>query len=88
MKSRNLIARIRQLPLTPFQFGQFEGKRRVASFGWHYDFSTQRLESADPFPPWILPFIRAVGQADDLAEGAIGHVLFTEYEAGIGIGWP
>jgi hypothetical protein len=28
------IAHIRALPLAPFQFGAFEGKRRVASFGW------------------------------------------------------
>jgi hypothetical protein len=29
-----IIAQIRALPLAPFQFGAFEGKRRVASFGW------------------------------------------------------
>jgi hypothetical protein len=29
-----LIRCIGELPLTPFQFGAFEGKRRVASFGW------------------------------------------------------
>lgn len=28
----DLIERIRELPLVPFQFGAFEGKRRVASF--------------------------------------------------------
>jgi hypothetical protein len=30
---QELIAQIRALPLAPFQFGAFEGKRRVASFG-------------------------------------------------------
>jgi hypothetical protein len=28
-----LIGHITALPLQPFQFGQYEGKRRVASFG-------------------------------------------------------
>ena len=31
---RELIAHAAKLPLQPFQFGQYEGKRRVASFGW------------------------------------------------------
>jgi alkylated DNA repair dioxygenase AlkB len=82
-----LIARVRQLPLTPFQFGPFEGKRRVVSFGWHYDFSRQRLEEAEPFPEWIMPVIRAIERATALDDGAIRHVLFTEYEPGTGIGW-
>ncbi len=86
-EERDLIGHIRQLPLTPFQFGQFEGKRRVVSFGWHYNFSTQRLEVAGPFPEWIRFVIRAVEQADRLPKGAVGHVLFTEYDAGTGIGW-
>jgi hypothetical protein len=30
----HLVERIRGLPLQPFQFGAFEGKRRVASFGF------------------------------------------------------
>lgn len=51
-----LIARIRELPLAPFQFGAFEGKRRVASFGWRFDYSVQRLEQADKLPAWITPF--------------------------------
>lgn len=33
-----LISEITALPLTPFQFGQYEGKRRVASFGYSYDY--------------------------------------------------
>ena len=34
----DLIAHIQRLPLAPFQFGQYEGKRRVVSFGHRYDF--------------------------------------------------
>jgi alkylated DNA repair dioxygenase AlkB len=82
-----LIAHIQALPLAPFQFGQFEGKRRVVSFGHRYDFSTQRLEGADPIPGWLTPVVREVERADKLPDGSIGHVLVTEYEAGTGIGW-
>jgi hypothetical protein len=48
------IAHIRALPLAPFQFGAFEGKRRVASFGWRYDYG-QHLEQAEEIPAWLAP---------------------------------
>src|SRR6185437_16778683 len=38
-----LIRRLGELPLQPFQFGAFEGKRRVASFGFRYDYTERRL---------------------------------------------
>jgi hypothetical protein len=43
---RELIAQVATLPLQPFQFRQYEGKRRVASFGWRYDYSQRRLVPA------------------------------------------
>jgi hypothetical protein len=42
------------LPLQPFQFGAFEGKRRVASFGFRHDYALQLLQPADPIPGWLL----------------------------------
>ena len=35
----DLMERIRGLPLVPFQFGAYEGKRRIASFGIKYDYA-------------------------------------------------
>jgi alkylated DNA repair dioxygenase AlkB len=84
---RDLIARVRELPLAPFQFGTFEGKRRVASFGWRYDYGRQRLEAADDLPDWLDPLIAQVEAFDGLPRGAVRQVLCTEYEAGAGIGW-
>jgi hypothetical protein len=59
-EEKDLIGRIRALPLAPFQFGVFEGKRRVAWFGWRYDYSQQKLEQADDIPGWIEPFIERI----------------------------
>jgi alkylated DNA repair dioxygenase AlkB len=84
---RDLIARISELPLAPFQFGAFEGKRRVASFGWRYDYSDQRLKPADDIPSWLKPLIARVEASEGLPPGAIRQVLCTEYEPGAGIGW-
>jgi hypothetical protein len=38
----------------PFQFGIYEGKRRVVFFGSRYDFTHQRLEAAEELPAWLV----------------------------------
>src|SRR6185437_13506490 len=83
---RKLILRIRDLPLQPFQFGQFEGKRRVASFGFRYDYGLRKLQKAEPIPVWLTEIV-----ADVETFGGPGtqirQVLCTEYDIGVGIGW-
>jgi alkylated DNA repair dioxygenase AlkB len=86
-EERALIGRIGELPLTPFQFGAFEGKRRVASFGWRYDYSLQKLQRASPVPDWLTPFAHRVESFFRLSNCAIQQVLCTEYDEGLGIGW-
>jgi alkylated DNA repair dioxygenase AlkB len=83
---RQLVSHIRDLPLEPFQFGQFEGKRRVASFGFRYDYALRQLQRSEPIPAWldeIVPKIEAFGGPDTL----IRQILCTEYDVGVGIGW-
>jgi alkylated DNA repair dioxygenase AlkB len=81
-----LIARVAALPLLPFQFGQYEGKRRVASFGFKYDYGLRRLQDADPIPDWLAPIIAKV-ESFGGASTQIRQVLCTEYDTGVGIGW-
>src|SRR4051812_19798172 len=83
----SLIAQIRALPLSSFQFGSFEGRRRVVSFGSRYDFTHQRLETADAIPSWLAPFAARVAHFAGLATISIAHALVTEYDIGAGIGW-
>ena len=54
---RELVVQISSLPLEPFQFGAFVGKRRVASFGWRYDYGQQKLKEAEDLPTWITPVV-------------------------------
>ncbi|MFK4405248.1 alkylated DNA repair dioxygenase AlkB [Bradyrhizobium ottawaense] len=82
-----LIGRIAALPLERFQFGAFEGNRRVASFGYRYDYTLQRLAEAEPIPDWLLPVARQAEAWAKLPEASVRQVLCTEYEAGVGIGW-
>jgi alkylated DNA repair dioxygenase AlkB len=81
-----LIGNIAALPLQPFQFGQYEGKRRVASFGFRYDYTLRRLQEADPIPEWLTPVITAVETFGGPGT-RISQVLCTEYDVGVGIGW-
>jgi alkylated DNA repair dioxygenase AlkB len=86
MTERDLIQRVAALPLQPFQFGQYEGKRRVASFGFRYDYTLRRLQKADPIPPWLAPLIERV-EGFGGPGTRIAQVLCTEYDTGVGIGW-
>lgn len=84
---RALVARIAELPLQPFQFGAFEGHRRVKSFGHRYDYTLQKLTEAEPIPPWLAEIARAVETFGHLREGSVRQILCTEYDVGVGIGW-
>jgi alkylated DNA repair dioxygenase AlkB len=82
-----LVSRISELPLKPFQFGAYEGKRRVASFGFRYDYALRKLEEADPIPGWLTSIIGSVEKFGGLRDGSVRQILCTEYDAGVGIGW-
>jgi len=83
---RELIGHVSALPLQPYQFGVFEGKRRVASFGFRYDYTLQRLQPAEPIPAWLEPLIEQVEEYGGPGT-QIAQVLCTEYDVGVGIGW-
>jgi alkylated DNA repair dioxygenase AlkB len=83
---RELIGHVSALPLQPFQFGVFEGKRRVASFGFRYDYTLQRLQPAEPIPARLEPLIEQVEEYGGPGT-QIAQVLCTEYDVGVGIGW-
>jgi alkylated DNA repair dioxygenase AlkB len=84
--NRNSSWGIRTLPLQPFQFGQFEGKRRIASFGFRYDYFLRQLQQAEPIPVWLAETIARV-EAFGGRSTRIWQVLCTEYVVGVGIGW-
>jgi len=88
--AENLVAEIRQLNLAPFQFGQWEGKRRVVWFGWKYDYDARKIRKASDVPDWLQPVASKIERFDDLEPGSIVQVLVTEYaqERDLCIGHP
>jgi alkylated DNA repair dioxygenase AlkB len=86
-EERELIDRFSDLPFTAFQFQGFEGKRRVVSFGWRFDFAGNRLERAPDIPPFLLPIRDRAAHWAGLDPADFQHVLITEYGPGAAIGW-
>ena len=86
-QEQSLLGATAALPFQEFDFHGFLGKRRVVSFGWRYDFATERLQPADPVPQFLLALrataVTAVGRDPQMFE----QVLVTEYSPGAGIGW-
>lgn len=75
------------LPFAAFQFRGYEGRRRVVSFGWQYDFNRGHLKKADDIPAELLPIrARAAGLAGQAPED-LQQVLLNEYQPGAPIGW-
>ena len=84
---RRLLADIAQFPFREFQFHGFEGKRRVVSFGWRYDFDEHRALPADPIPPVLIEVCHKVQETSGFALPDVEQVLVTEYAPGAPIGW-
>lgn len=82
-----LVENIRELPFREFEFHGYLGKRRVVSFGWHYDFSGQKLRKAEDIPDFLLELRTLAAPLADLEPSEFQHVLVTEYSPGAGIGW-
>lgn len=82
-----LLAQIAGLPFQEFQFHGFEGKRRVVSFGWRYDFSEHRALPAEPIPPFLRELCEKIQAATGFVHRDLAQVLVTEYAPGAPIGW-
>ena len=82
-----LLDRVRELPFRDFEFHGYTGKRRVVSFGWHYDFSARRLDRVDDIPAFLRELRAPAGEFAELDPNALQHVLVTEYGPGAAIGW-
>ena len=84
---KSLVRQIEGLPFANFQFHGFEGKRRVVSFGWRYDFNGGGLQRTDPMPGFLIPLRDAAARFATLEPAALQHAMVTEYGAGAAIGW-
>ena len=86
-EERSLVDWLATLAFQPFQFRGFEGRRRVVSFGWQYDFNRSHLLKADDIPAQLLSVrARAAALAGHRPQD-LQQVLLNEYLPGAPIGW-
>src|SRR4051812_41529302 len=86
-EERELVAGFASLAFRPFEFHQYFGKRRVLSFGLHYDFNERRVQEASPIPDFMLPLRDRAAAFGGVAPDLLTHALVTEYKPGAPIGW-
>lgn len=86
-EARALVSAIDATDLTPFKFQGWEGKRLTTSFGFNYDFETQKVARAAPMPDWLLPIRDRMAAFAGLDPARLIQALLIRYDPGAGIGW-
>ena len=82
-----LLKRFGALRLEPYEFRGYFAKRRVVSFGWHYQWSGRKLQAADPIPEFLLPLRARAAQFAGVEAEGLQQMLVNEYDSSAGIGW-
>jgi alkylated DNA repair dioxygenase AlkB len=82
-----LMDEFRSLAFREFEFHGYLGKRRVVSFGLHYDFNAGGVHPIGEIPGFLLPLRETAAAFAGVAAAELEHVLVAEYPPGAGIGW-
>ena len=86
-EERALLEEIARLPLAAAKYKQYTARRRIAYFGFGYDFTANRLGEAPPAPAFLEPLRDKVAAWMSLAPAALEQALVTEYRPGTPLGW-
>src|SRR5947209_3766875 len=86
-EENGLVQYVRDLPLREFEFQGYRGKRRIVSFGLHYDFAQSKLQPTAEIPAFLLPLRERAARFAGVTADELPHVLVTEYSIGAAIGW-
>lgn len=86
-EERGLLDAIAGLELEEAKYKQYTARRRIAYFGFGYDFVSNRLDKAPAAPACLAPLRAKVAAWMELAPEALEQVLVTEYRPGTPLGW-
>lgn len=83
----SLLDAIRALPLAEARYREFTAKRRIASFGLGYDFSSNRPLPAPELPASLTPLRARLADLAALPESELRQCTVAEYRPGTQLGW-
>ncbi len=83
----SLLEYIQGLTLNQFIYQGFTARRRIASFGFLYDFTTRKFSEGSRIPDFLLPVRGKAAEFASLPPADLKEVLITEYPPGAPIGW-
>jgi alkylated DNA repair dioxygenase AlkB len=86
-EERELLVELGRLPFKPFDFHGWQGKRRIVSFGWRYDYGQRTVQAAEALPDYLTSLRGLAADFAGLPAEELRQVLVTEYAEGAGIGW-
>ncbi len=86
-EEQELIREIQSVHLTAFKYYQFTGKRRLASFGWQYEFGKNEITTAPDMPAFLLPVRIRAGTLFNIDPNSLMQTSIIEYSTGSPIGW-
>ncbi len=82
-----LLEHFRELDFREYEFHGYFGKRRVVSFGLHYEFNEGTIANPKDIPGFLLPLRQKAADFARLAPSELQQALVTEYTPGAAIGW-
>lgn len=83
----DLEREIDAVPLAPFQFGQWQGKRLTTNYGSAYDYQRGRPIAAPPLPGWLVSLRDRLAREVERDPADFVQALLIRYDPGAGIGW-
>jgi len=86
-EERSLLDAIASLELEAAKYKQYTARRRIAYFGFGYDFVSNRLGEAPAAPQFLAPLRAKVATWMEIGAEALAQALVTEYRPGTPLGW-
>ena len=82
-----LIRQIANTPLHNFTFHGYEAKRKVASFGYDWNFETRTLRRGNDIPEEFRGLLNKVSNHLSVSSDKFAEILLTEYPPEAVINW-
>lgn len=86
-EERALLGEIAHLQLEEAKYKEYTARRRIAYFGFSYDFVANRVGDAPPAPSFLAPLRAKMAAWMDVSPQALEQALVTEYRPGTALGW-